>query len=27
MHREKLDQWTAQVKAGETPQFGANLVY
>jgi hypothetical protein len=23
----KLAQWTAQVKAGETPQFGANLVY
>lgn len=27
MHKEKLDQWTAQVRAGEVPQFGANLVY
>ncbi len=25
--RGKLAQWTALVKAGETPQFGANLVY
>jgi len=23
----KLDQWTAKVKAGDMPQFGANLVY
>jgi len=23
----KLSQWTTQVRAGETPQFGANLVY
>jgi len=27
MQKDKLDQWTAQVKAGETPQFGANLIY
>jgi len=26
-HKEKLDQWTALVKAGQTPEFGANLVY
>jgi hypothetical protein len=26
-HQDKLARWTAQVKAGETPQFGANLVY
>jgi len=26
-HQEKLAQWTAQVRAGETPQFGANLLY
>jgi|SRR5215831_552284 hypothetical protein len=26
-HKEKLDQWSAQVKAGETPQFGAALIY
>jgi hypothetical protein len=26
-HQEKLAQWTAQVRAGETPQFGANLIY
>jgi hypothetical protein len=23
----KLDEWTREVKAGETPNFGANLVY
>lgn len=27
MHKEKLDQWTSEVKAGHTPQFGPNLVY
>jgi len=23
----KLDYWTAQVRAGEVPDFGANLTY
>lgn len=27
MHQGKLDVWTAAVKAGETPEFGANLKY
>jgi hypothetical protein len=25
--REKLQAWTAAVKEGRTPEFGANLVY
>jgi len=24
---EKLDKWTAEVKAGKVPDFGANLIY
>ena len=27
MGGDKLDQWTKDVKAGQTPDFGANLVY
>jgi len=27
MDRGRLDQWTQEVKAGRTPDFGANLVY
>jgi len=27
MGQEQLDQWTKDVKAGKTPDFGANLVY
>jgi hypothetical protein len=27
MHEDKLTQWTAIVKNGHTPDFGANLVY
>lgn len=27
MGHEQLDQWTKDVKAGKTPDFGANLVY
>jgi hypothetical protein len=26
-HPEKLDEWSRQVRAGERPEFGANLVY
>ena len=26
-HGETLDDWTKEVKAGQVPQFGANLVY
>ena len=27
MGQRNLDQWTEDVKAGRTPEFGANLVY
>ena len=27
LHPEKLDQWTGEVLAGKTPDFGANLLY
>jgi len=27
MHRGKLEEWTRQVRNGEIPDFGANLVY
>lgn len=27
LHQDKLDAWTAAVKKGETPAFGANLKY
>lgn len=27
MHRSRLDQWKAEVEAGKTPDFGANLLY
>jgi hypothetical protein len=27
MGQTKLDQWTAMVKGGGMPEFGANLVY
>jgi len=27
MGQERLDQWTKDVKAGQTPDFGANLIY
>ena len=27
MHKDTLAQWTAQVRAGEVPKFGANLFY
>ena len=27
MDRGRLDEWTQTVKAGKTPNFGANLVY
>jgi hypothetical protein len=26
-HRDELEQWTAEVKQGKIPDFGANLVY
>ena len=27
MGHDRLDQWTEDVKAGQTPDFGANLLY
>jgi len=27
MGQKKLDEWTATVKGGGTPEFGANLLY
>ena len=27
MHKDRLDAWTTQVKAGQIPNFGANLFY
>jgi len=27
MHRDRLDTWAADVKEGQIPEFGANLIY